>query len=1615
MNTRTHECIVVSTSHLLSAREAVETKPRRLSHLFVPSSLWRWLLVGFIVTVGSFGGPSAMLFGQESAPEDVKEGDRVHGDNLPTLDSEGEEESLQIMDQQNGKAGKILSVIMAAVPRLEELLKSLEAADQKKSLKAMLDAVRAITDLLNTLKGLDEDIENNETFQKYMEVQKRLDDAWALKEQIEEKAEALKEIVFDLDSQEIKNEAITVFEMYVLSEFFKALEEQFGIKTSDAAAIAEFIHNLRDPAVFADQFLEQYLAEWLEGAETFYNGNSDQPLKLKIELDPNSNVRLFSKHKADVGLRAILTYAAGSDGVFSGFDVVVEGVRFHYREGGHYSVDFDLVVNKEESLKRTVIRNVDGWIDRFLAELDLPVTIDVTKYPFSDNDHNPFIECTIGIDLTKMTGDSDKKKSGTAVAGEVASNATGEGGDDDSIPVVITADRVRLYADRIDWRDTTFRGLYKEFVNIAYGVGLWEMGGYARPGTKEFGPNCKLGYELCKPEIAHIRLCGSTRVPQQFEVINHCGGLYIFNQKMSHFVGHTDFRTGRAWGKYFRGRDVEWRDEPMKDEKGNIIKDSDGKIVMEKVLGEEGGEIRLSMEASKYFFDEDQCCGKVKDVSWLGYKEGQFLYERGVLTMTGHIELFKRDVTDVTTVIDFSSKTGTIDIPRGLVLFGQDVGPTFSGTIDLSKNRFDFTTTVSLEVPNLPLVGNPHVEVTVEGEGSLNGSTDDGSPTGRVVVKWESNGVSGEFTVDSLDDLTPERLFDAVRRSQDKMLPNFASAASKWAKEKSGLMGRWASHWQNTLHTQASKLGPSQMHTGDAKLDQLLGDIARGGNTQVPWNQSLWGTTGVDPNAVIGKVAGGIGIPTPNDIPLPGGSSVGGLLNGGKKTEKPSGPSPEEQRRIERSKAFVQKVNEISAAIETVRLNDSNDQQLRAAKTGVPIRSVQELHVAFQHCATASAGDGHGDIGLTVHVAGFDVRIDSKSGTDERKCGSAITAARIEFQNLVPNDESGRKPTARIIVSPFEDSSGMHAEVVVRHKLQELVELYLPEVEILGRRKFVEKQLAVQNSHSEPLVLWVQLENRSVRNRQFHWSWDPGQPGTNIASRYQLAPGATTPIALRYEAGLDETAKKGPLHARRLRLWVETESGQQWAEYLNQDLWLVDINKDLKSERAYDSEQMATCVCTIPRVTVIPFSERWLVLQNSTPEPLRVNLRYLSMSGAVPLWQSLDNVEVAPGQTVSPTRELGLRIRASQVHLAAEGPNIRYTKYEQEPLSLVEQPYKADHLGSLVHIFASPNANPGNLPKGSDPVRVFSKPDFVRVPGLIEANPATALSGLRRIGLRLANGRMLFDDDLVVGSNPEESSWAKTGDSVTLIVRHRVPALGNMTVLDAVQLLRSRQLIDDVPNGAREADIVINQSLQAGTPVDPGSTIALALARRVPSVLRISVQEAQQGLQASEFQSQVAAARTVPTNDPNLAGMVAVSHQEPQAGSLEIPGSTVRLWLIQYVLADQPPVDISMQIQATGLATFASFDNEGFTRFELSPDRSLVATNQADGFRGQVIRRVFYGDEKCIEYAMRDQIRDLGMVLTIPADGEGRGRVVGYLVEGRAMEVEFHTTPPSGF
>jgi hypothetical protein len=106
-----------------------------------------------------------------------------------------------------------------------------------------------------------------------------------------------------------------------------------------------------------------------------------------------------------------------------------------------------------------------------------------------------------------------------------------------------------------------------------------------------------------------------------------------------------------------------------------------------------------------------------------------------------------------------------------------------------------------------------------------------------------------------------------------------------------------------------------------------------------------------------------------------------------------------------------------------------------------------------------------------------------------------------------------------------------------------------------------QRYLQIQNDSGKPLTIWVQYYTKT---NQGNWAWFPVDPAvSSTGDSYDIAAGQTTFLE-------HEGAK---LSASRIRLWVKSDAAGAWAQYKDQDAWLVP-ELDKQGKHAYAAKEM---------------------------------------------------------------------------------------------------------------------------------------------------------------------------------------------------------------------------------------------------------------------------------------------------------------------------------------------------------------------------------------------------------------------------------------------------------
>jgi hypothetical protein len=114
--------------------------------------------------------------------------------------------------------------------------------------------------------------------------------------------------------------------------------------------------------------------------------------------------------------------------------------------------------------------------------------------------------------------------------------------------------------------------------------------------------------------------------------------------------------------------------------------------------------------------------------------------------------------------------------------------------------------------------------------------------------------------------------------------------------------------------------------------------------------------------------------------------------------------------------------------------------------------------------------------------------------------------------------------------------------------------------------KRYERYLRVKNNTDEMITVFVQA---NARGEDRSWIWIPADPAdSDEALALDVAPGETTFVRISED---DDDF----LHARKIRIWADSQSGMQYRKFKNRDFWLVP-ERDKRNKHYYYATRMGT-------------------------------------------------------------------------------------------------------------------------------------------------------------------------------------------------------------------------------------------------------------------------------------------------------------------------------------------------------------------------------------------------------------------------------------------------------
>lgn len=508
----------------------------------------------------------------------------------------------------------------------------------------------------------------------------------------------------------------------------------------------------------------------------------------------------------------------------------------------------------------------------------------------------------------------------------------------------------------------------------------------------------------------------------------------------------------------------------------------------------------------------------------------------------------------------------------------------------------------------------------------------------------------------------------------------------------------------------------------------------------------------------------------------------------------------------------LQRLEQLALAAADVRVDRVQD-PVHTVVEGRRLSRSGELHFRFLTSLTAVENERDGLVLVPIEVSGFSRTVDSASGGQPQETvGADLQKARVVIKGLLGEET----PQASIELPGLNHGSPYPADQLARDELNALIEWYLPEAAINGVRKFNEKRLVVDNPNDEPVTVWVRWRTEVRLKTEYEWVW---YPKDGEAQQFTVPPKTSQSFDVEQPSRVGQ----GQLTASRVRIWAESETGLEWNEYKNQDLWLVESNPQLNGELAYHAEQIEPYVYHLtPSTEPRAFSERLVALQNDSPEPLDVQLRYRTSSGGDFRWQTL-RVQVPPGELLRPRDAQGMRVRASLLYLTADSENRRYRRQSERPLFLVDEVqgrrlYSADKIGEFVYRFdpAGPPVGEqsatvrvaqaklqngsqvvGTLPQGAELEVLDRKEGWVRVRAVVDGQEQTGW--VRDSSLELS------------GATPQAAPTA-SARSLTVTAREAEVRFGE-TVIATVAKGRKFAILDENESFYRIEVVVSGEAL----------------------------------------------------------------------------------------------------------------------------------------------------------------------------------------------------------
>jgi hypothetical protein len=512
--------------------------------------------------------------------------------------------------------------------------------------------------------------------------------------------------------------------------------------------------------------------------------------------------------------------------------------------------------------------------------------------------------------------------------------------------------------------------------------------------------------------------------------------------------------------------------------------------------------------------------------------------------------------------------------------------------------------------------------------------------------------------------------------------------------------------FKDEVHRAVSGPGFDAVRTGNEDLDRALGDISEAGKQaggELAEQRAQLGKTLTELRKNPGGTVAGLTNTLVNNLSNAASNPLGALSGvlgggGGGGGGGSSGPSRADIERQVRQAKVEDGLSQLRERLNKVAVARSAGTGNRRAGTN-RYSDESQLRVRFRNAASELQGTDGAALALLVSTSGFRTTINTRRSSQQSAASDARPAS-VRFAGFVSDDK--RRPKATIAVPELEDASSFDARRIAHYEIQKLIELYLPDVEIEGPKTYVESQLAVRNDTDEPIAVWVQARWRHVENASFVWDWSPGNPPSREAHRFKVEPGKTKLLEISSRFPSSPTtvdSEPRPLTASRVRLWVESESGERWMKYSDRDLWLVPQDSQLDETRGYFADKIRTFTHVIePQAGGRIYNERLVRLSNKTGEPISVDLAYRSSEGGQTAWRAVKSFKIPAGASGYPLTSEGMKVRASQIRFSAQSDNFFFGQNRRQPLFLVTEVdgrrlYFAEKIGLFEHVFEPPSAS----------------------------------------------------------------------------------------------------------------------------------------------------------------------------------------------------------------------------------------------------------------------------------------------------------------------------------